>query len=227
MKTKSNLLFSSLFSIIFLMSLNTLLLAQKAKNIGDRSSNTEPSSNTENNSISPEKDARNSKSITSLSQNTDEPLMISLEYTVKQAERIYLVGISVETSLENDRHLNDIRSLWERQARENLFGDIPNDADNQIYIAYTDYNFGNNGSSFTVVMGRRVTNLDSIPAGFISLTIPEARYAVIEVSGNLEENVPRTWIEIEEKKLSRTYTTDLEVYDISPGDRAEVWVAID
>ncbi|MEM8778823.1 MAG: GyrI-like domain-containing protein [Cyanobacteria bacterium P01_G01_bin.49] len=151
------------------------------------------------------------------------------EYVIKETEPIYIVGISLETSLKDEQYTQDLQNLWDKYAQEDPLAKVSNKLDDKIYVAYTNYGSGD-GYGFTFVMGHRVANLDTVPADLDSLTIPASKYAVFKVSGDLEQNVTQLWEEVEEIDLKRAYSTDLEVYENSPISETEgemeIWASV-
>ena len=168
---------------------------------------------------------RNSNANKRLGKNLDTG------YVIKQLEQIYIVGISLETSLTGDRYITDIESIWNQYAEEYPLSQITNNLDDKIYVVYTNYGSGDDSYGFTVVIGHRVTNLDAVPANLYSITLPASKYAVFDVSGNLEQNVLQMWEHIEgDAGLERAYSADLEIYDSSSIDEtegnAEIWTSV-
>lgn len=151
-------------------------------------------------------------------------------YFIKETEVIYIVGIFQETSFKEEQHTKDLENLWEKYTLQDPLAKISNKLDDKIYFVYTDYG-SDEDDGFTLMMGYRVTNLDAIPSGLSSLTIPTSKYAVFKVSGDLEQNVSQLWEAIEEIDLKRTYSTDIEIYEensiYDAEGKAEIWTSIE
>ena len=157
---------------------------------------------------------------------------VNTEYAIKELEQIYIVGFSLETSLTGDRYITDLENIWYQYAEQYPLSKITNKLDEKIYVVYTNYGSGDDGYGFTIVLGHRVANLDAVPADLDSITVPASKYAVFNVSGNLEQNVSQMWEHIEEDAgLERAYNADLEIYDISSIDdvegTAKIWASVE
>lgn len=157
---------------------------------------------------------------------------VNTEYAIKELEQIYIVGLSLETSLTGDRYITDLENIWYQYAEQYPLSKITNKLDDKIYVVYTNYGSGDDGYGFTIVLGHRVANLDAVPADLDSITVPASKYAVFNVSGNLEQNVSQMWEHIEgDAGLERAYNADLEIYDSSSIDETEgtakIWASVE
>ena len=128
-----------------------------------------------------------------------------------------ITGISVRTTNENGQAGNDIPALWNRFISEGIAEKIPNKTDHSIYCMYTDYE-KDHTKPYTTILGCKVANLESIPAGMIGKTIDEANYSVHTAKGNLLQGaVFNEWANIWNSSLQRTFTAGFEVY----GEKAQ------
>ena len=123
-----------------------------------------------------------------------------------------IVGISVRTSNAQGEAMNDIPKLWEKFMVEQIVNKIPNKLNNDIYAVYTEYE-GDHMKPYTMVLGCRVNNLDTIPEGMVSTTIHTGNYSQFNPKGNLKEDlVYNEWLKIWKSDLDRAYQTDFEIY---------------
>lgn len=128
-----------------------------------------------------------------------------------------ITGISVRTTNENGQAGNDIPALWNRFISEGIAEKIPDKTDHSIYCMYTDYE-KDHTKPYTTILGCKVANLESIPAGMIGKTIDEANYSLHTAKGNLLQGaVFNEWTNIWNSSLQRTFTADFEVY----GEKAQ------
>ncbi|MGD1843745.1 MAG: effector binding domain-containing protein [Thermonemataceae bacterium] len=148
-----------------------------------------------------------SQTATTLTANQPDTLM---QPTTVQPFK--LIGLSVRTINEVGRADKEIAQLWERFMAENMLEKIPNKVDNTIYSLYTDYE-GDHTQPYTVLLGCKVTDLTTIPAGMIGKSFEGGTYVKTTAKGDLTKGIViNKWIEIWAMDLDRAYTADFEVY---------------
>ena len=130
---------------------------------------------------------------------------------------IKIIGISTETSNENNRASADLMLLWERFHKEALLDNVPNQLNSDIYSIYTDYESDYTGK-YTCLLGLSVSSLETIPEGMIGREFPAETFKTFMAVGELPNAVVEKWKEIwnNDAELNRNYSYDFEVY----GDRA-------
>ena len=107
---------------------------------------------------------------------------------------------------------------WMRFMKDNMLGQIPNKADENIVAVYTDYASDENGD-YDFLLGARVTSAETVPEGMGSRAIPAGRYAVYTSDkGPAPKVVPAMWQRVYATPKStpagaRIYRADYEVYD--------------
>ncbi len=141
-----------------------------------------------------------------------------------------IIGISMRTTNENGQSSHDIPELWKKFFAENVLEKIPNKLDSNIYSVYTDYE-SDFTKPYTVILGCKVANLDTIPEGMIGKTILGGKFSVFTAKGDLTKGaVASEWLKIWNTKLERAYTADFDVYGAkaqNPKDAVvEIFVAI-
>ena len=136
-----------------------------------------------------------------------------------QQRAFTVVGIAARTSNAKERTSEGlIGKQWERLMRDGLLAEIPNKADGNIVAVYTEYSSDKDGE-YTYVLGARVTNAESIPAGMVAKKVPAGRYALFtSEKGPAQKVVVEMWQRVwatPKSALSgdRTYKADFEVYD--------------
>lgn len=128
-------------------------------------------------------------------------------------ESFKIIGIGVRTTNENNQGAKDIASLWGKFMNEGITDKIPNKVGSTIYALYTDYE-SDYTKPYTMILGCRVDSLESIPEGMTSKAIGGGNYEKFTSKGDLTQgSIYKSWLEIWEVDLKRTYTTDFEVYD--------------
>src|SRR6218665_460200 len=117
-----------------------------------------------------------------------------------------VIGISVETTNQNNQAMNDLMVLWSRFQSENLLDRIPNQLSTDIYSIYTDYESDYTGK-YTCVLGLTVSSLDSIPEGMIGREFGSQHVTTFLAEGTLPNAVAEKWQEIwnSDKELNRSY----------------------
>lgn len=132
-------------------------------------------------------------------------------------ESVDLIGIFARTTNEDGKAMQDIPALWNQFMSQQLADAIPNKEGSEIYCVYTEYE-GDHMKPYTVLLGCRVSSLETIPEGMKGMTINAGPYATFKASGNLMEGaVANAWYSIWETELDRNYAADFEVY----GEKAQ------
>ncbi len=127
-------------------------------------------------------------------------------------EPFSIVGIEVRTTNKNSQAAKDIAELWQRFMSENLQDKIPNKTDTSVYSVYTDYE-GDHTQPYTALLGCKVENLKSIPAGMTVKTFAGGEYVKITAKGDLMKGlIVSEWTRIWSMELNRAFTADFEVY---------------
>ncbi|HEX4485665.1 MAG TPA: GyrI-like domain-containing protein [Terriglobales bacterium] len=136
----------------------------------------------------------------------------------------HVVGIEARTNNASEMSGQGlIGPMWGRFMSEGIPGKIPNRVGDVIYALYTGYGSDRNGD-YDFVIGARVSDSTSIPAGMVLKQVPAGTYAVVtSEKGPGFEVVPAAWQQVwkmeDQLQLGgvRAYATDFEVYD----DRAQ------
>jgi len=128
-------------------------------------------------------------------------------------ENFKIIGISTETTNQNNQAAADLAALWQRFYAEEIFNKIPNKESEDVYAVYTDYESDYTGK-YTTIIGQRVTSLGNIPDGFVGREIKNEKLLRYKAKGEMPQAVLETWQEIwaNDIALYRTYNADFEVY---------------
>ena len=129
----------------------------------------------------------------------------------KELEAFHIIGISVRTTNQEGKSQKDIGELFGNFFQNRLIEKIPNRETDDIYCMYTEYENDFNGL-YTTIIGCKVTSLEDIPSGFIGKAIPTTKYLVYTSVGKLPESVGKTWGEIWQSDINRSYVADFDVY---------------
>lgn len=128
-------------------------------------------------------------------------------------ENFKIIGISVQTTNQNNQAATDLGQLWGRFYQEEISKQISNRESDDVYAIYTDYESDYTGS-YTTIIGHRVTSLDEIPDGLTGREIKNEKLLRYIAKGEMPNAVVETWKEIwaNDIALYRTYHADFEVY---------------
>jgi len=123
-----------------------------------------------------------------------------------------IIGISLRTTNENNQAAQDIPMLWNKFYSEKFLEKIPNKVNENVFCIYTDYE-KDFTKPYTVIIGCKVENLNSIPNGMIGEPFNGGKYKKFTTSkGPLSKVVISKWMEIWNYDMQRSYTTDFELY---------------
>ncbi|TCD10803.1 AraC family transcriptional regulator [Pedobacter frigidisoli] len=128
-------------------------------------------------------------------------------------ENFKIIGISIETTNQNNQAASDLGKLWQRFYAEEIFNKIPDKESEDVYAIYTDYESDYTGK-YTSIIGQRVGSLESIPDGLIGRKIKNEKLFKYIAKGEMPNAVVETWQEIwaNDATLNRSYVADFEVY---------------
>ena len=140
-----------------------------------------------------------------------------------------VIGISTETTNENEKSIEDLGRLWQRFYEEDIPKKIPNKESEEVYSIYTDYESDYRGK-YTSIIGMKVSSLDSIPEGFIGREFEGDNYIKFIAKGEMPDAIAEIWQQIwnKDEELNRKYTADFEVHGAKSqnGEDSEVEVYI-
>jgi len=151
---------------------------------------------------------------------------------MKKIDSFKIIGISTETTNENNKSAKDLEKLWGQFYSENISNQISNKISDEIYSIYTDYKTDYKGK-YTSIIGLKVNSLDSIPNGLIGREFESGIYTKFIAKGEMPNAVIGIWKEIwaKDKELNRTYTADFEVYGAKSQNgkdsEIEIYIAIE
>jgi predicted transcriptional regulator YdeE len=142
-------------------------------------------------------------------------------------EEFYVIGLSVRTTVENGKVIDDVSQLWNHFLLNNIRDQIPNKVDDTIYRIYADYE-SDHTKPFTAIIGCRVNNLDNVPGGFSSKTIEGGKYMLMTAKGKPADGIVLLeWMKIwNARKIPRAYKADFEVYDEKAADPEQAEINI-
>lgn len=129
-------------------------------------------------------------------------------------EPFKVIGISVRTTNENNQASKEIADLWGKFMNKRILEAIPRKIDNTVYSIYTDYE-SDHTKPYTVILGCKVENLDTIPDGMVGKSFDGGNYVKLSAKGDLMKGlIVNKWAEIWEMDLDRVFTADFEVLGV-------------
>src|SRR5277367_3950082 len=121
------------------------------------------------------------------------------EKTVKVEEQksFNVIGVAVRTNNKAEATgQGEIPKLWQRFMQQGTADRIPNQADQNLIVVYTDYESDETGE-YTYLIGSRVTSTADVPAGLTLKEVPAGNYAILESEkGPAHVVVPKIWQQI-------------------------------
>ena len=133
-------------------------------------------------------------------------------HQIQSQPAFVVVGMACRAS--NDRP-ETVRTFWQRLLAEGGWDRIPNKADSRIISLYTDFETDHTGD-YTLLIGARVTDAETVPEDMVAIQVPPARYAVFTSVGPMPDALLATWQRVWDSNLVRAYTTDFDVYPEPP-----------
>ncbi|RZJ42200.1 MAG: AraC family transcriptional regulator [Chryseobacterium sp.] len=146
-------------------------------------------------------------------------------------ENFKIIGISTETTNQNNQASTDLSKLWQRFYTEEISNKIPNKESADVYAIYTDYESNYTGK-YSTIIGHRVTTLADIPDGFVGREIKNDKLIKYTAKGEMPQAVVETWQEIwaNDIALYRTYNADFEVYgaksQLGAASEVEIYIGV-
>lgn len=144
---------------------------------------------------------------------------------VEQVADFKIIGISMETTNENGKSVQDLGQLWGKFFADSISDKIPNKIDDGIFSLYTDYESDYTGK-YTAIIGCKVSSIDSIPEEMIGREFEGGLYTKFTAKSLDPEAVVGVWKEVwaQDANLNRQYSVDFEVH--KQGQPTEVFIAV-
>lgn len=157
-----------------------------------------------------------------------------MKKAIIELPEMMLIGIRARTNnkQEMDPSTAKISPTVQQYFHNGLYDKIPNRTKPGVtYCVYTDYDSDANGD-YTYFIGELVSNLDALPEGFTSVTIPSQHYAKFTNGPKTMPDVCiEAWQQIWQMNDSdlggkRNYQADFELYDERASDHYNVTLDI-
>lgn len=133
--------------------------------------------------------------------------------TIIDTKEMTIAGIEIRTN--NNEAFETIPKLWGTFWQASILSQIPNQAANDVYAVYTNFqNEGkNNEGTYSFVIGAKVTTTAGLPQDFSAVKIPTSRHRVFHLPAGEPEKVGAKWQKIwAMDDLDKSYIVDYERY---------------
>lgn len=108
------------------------------------------------------------------------------------SDAIKIVGISTITSNEAAFSQNTIGKLWETFLKTSIKEKLTGISSTSIFAVYSDYEDGYKGK-YKITIGYAVKDVDKIPEGLTTVTIPAGKYKIFKSKSQAPEDIINTW----------------------------------
>lgn len=143
-----------------------------------------------------------------------------MNYEVVNLEKKAIVGLSLITGNEDPEMNQKIGGLWKDFYEKGIHTSVKNRVNDHAIGLYSDYTPG----GYTVTVGAEVSSNENSELAIKE--IPSGKYAKFKVKGNMVTAVQKSWEEIWNTPLDRSYAGDFEEYLNSDFDNAEIDIYI-
>lgn len=140
-----------------------------------------------------------------------------MEYEIVELEEKIVEGISIRTTNQNGKSIQDIGALWQEFYAEGEYNKIENKVNNKAIGLYTDYE-GDYTKPYNFIACSEVNKKSENMENRITRIIPKGRYAKFVIIGDVQKSVGEAWGEIWNMNLERKYTWDFEEYQNNTED---------
>jgi predicted transcriptional regulator YdeE len=124
---------------------------------------------------------------------------------------LYIIGIST-IATNNPEGFNKIGELWNNFFQSSIAEQLSNKISPNIFSVYSDYENGYKGN-YKITIGYAVTDINDIPEGLKSITIPAGKYRTYLTKSPAPEDILATWQEIwtlDPEQFPRTFIADFQ-----------------
>ncbi len=147
-------------------------------------------------------------------------------YKEVSVEELILTGVSVRTTNDNMKCVDDMGQLWGSFFSDNIMAKMKNIKGYDSYGLYFNYE-GDFTKPYSYLAGMEVSDNNQETE---TITVPKGRYARFEKTGDMIKVVGELWQEIWQTPLKRTYKYDFEKYHYTEDNKnqlVEVYIGIE
>lgn len=140
-----------------------------------------------------------------------------MEYEIVELEEKIVEGISIRTTNQDGKSIQDIGALWQKFYAEGEYNKIENKVNNKAIGLYTDYE-GDYTKPYNFIACSEINKKSENMKNRTTKIIPKGRYAKFVIIGDVQKSVGEAWGEIWNMNLERKYTCDFEEYQNNTED---------
>ena len=142
-----------------------------------------------------------------------------MNYEIVTLEEKTVVGFAARTANEDPKMGEIIGGLWQKLYAPENVQKVENRSNTYAIGLYSDYD----ETGYQVMAGFEVSQVVPVEHMVVK-TIPAGKYAKFSVHGDMVEAVAKSWQEIWQTPLDRTYTGDFEEY--TSMEDIDIYIAI-
>ena len=140
-----------------------------------------------------------------------------MKYEIVELEEKIVEGISIKTTNQGGKSIQDIGMTWQKLFTEGVYDNIQNKVNNKTIGLYTKYE-GDYTNPYVFIAGAEVNQKAKVNEELESIVIPKGKYAKFVITGDVQNSVGQAWQEIWNMDLKRKYNCDFEEYQNNSED---------
>jgi len=148
-----------------------------------------------------------------------------MNYEIVDLKEKLVVGLIARTNNNAPDMGAVIGNLWNRFYQEGIYSAIQKKTNEKALGIYTDY-ARDEKEDYSVLVACEVENVESLPEGTLTRSIPAGKYAKFVVKGHMQKAVADFWQELWSIDLPRLYSYDFEEYQNGDMEHAEIHIYI-
>ena len=149
----------------------------------------------------------------------------NMNYEIVDLKEKQVVGLIARTNNNAPDIGAVIGGLWNRFYQEGIYASIEKKANEKALGIYTDY-ANDEKEDYSVLVACEVEQVETLPEGTLSRTIPAGKYAKFVVTGHMQKAVADFWQELWTMDLPRLFSCDFEEYQNEDMENAQVHIYI-
>ena len=153
-----------------------------------------------------------------------------MKYEIVELEEKVVAGISIKTTNEDVKAIQDIGITWNKLFSDGIYDKIQNKVNNKTIGLYTEYE-GDYTKPYIFIAAAEVSQSVEVNGEIASKVIPKGKYAKFVIIGDVQNSVGQAWQEIWNMDLKRKYTCDFEEYQNNAEDMQKqeihIYIAIE
>lgn len=145
------------------------------------------------------------------------------------SDEFNVVGISTQTTYNNDEIDFALKELWNAFEKKDISTVIPDIIEDKIYVIQSDFDKDKKGH-FTLTIGYKTASLDNIHKELNGLKVRTSKYAVVEIEEQPLKNLRPTWEKIMLSDLPANNLNNIEVFHYDSNNKSiekiDIWLSV-